>query len=97
MKLIKVKPSKKRIAICGIDEAVQSNYSTLCGWQLWNMDEEVVGEEFTGRHTEITFPQCKQVLEYFRGILQDETNAGKQRRKRNERKTYSLSAAVEMD
>jgi hypothetical protein len=80
MKLIKVKPNNKRATICGIDER-RNNYATLCGWQLWNMDDSVVGEEFTGRYTEITCPQCKQILAYFQQIFQDETNIGKQEEK----------------
>ena len=75
MKLIKVKLSGKKTAICGIDdEVIQSNYATLCGWQLWNMDDSVVGEEFTGRYTEITCPKCKQILAYFQQIFQENGN-----------------------
>ena len=71
MKLIKVKLSGKRTTICGIDDKLTQSYATLCGRQLWNMDDSVLGEEFTGSYTEITCPKCKQILAYFQQIFQE--------------------------
>jgi hypothetical protein len=73
MKLINVGLTGRKAAVCGVDEAIQSNYATLCGWQLWNRDDLVIGDEFAGKHTEITCPNCKKVLAYFQQIFKEAT------------------------
>jgi hypothetical protein len=73
MKLINVRLTGKKTTVCGIDEVIQSSYATLCGWQLWNRDDLVIGDEFMGKHTEITCPNCKKILAYFQHIFKEAT------------------------
>jgi RNase P subunit RPR2 len=71
MKLIKVKLSGKKSTICVVDE-LKNNYATLCGWQLWNLSDVAIGDEFTGKYTEITCPECKRIMTYFQQIFKTE-------------------------
>jgi hypothetical protein len=73
MKLINVGLTNRKTTVCGIDEVIQSSYATLCGRQLWNRDDLVIGDEFMGKHTEITCPDCKKVLAYFQRIFKEAT------------------------
>jgi hypothetical protein len=73
MKLISVRLTDKKATVCGIDEVIQSDYSTLCGYQLWNSNDLAIGDEFMGKHTEITCPNCKKVLAYFQQIFKEAT------------------------
>jgi hypothetical protein len=71
MKLISVRPAGEEATICGVDEIMQEGYVTLCGWQLWNEGNFIIGDEFMGKYTKITCPNCKKVLAYFQQIFKE--------------------------